>query len=686
MSFGQQKTAKMNYPKTKQVDTVDRYHGVEVKDPYRWLEDDRSAETNAWIDQQNAFTNAYLDQISYRKNIQEILSKIWNYERVSSPTKHGDYWYYSKNDGLQNQSVVYRKNEQGTEELFIDPNTFSNDGTSSLGEVSFTKDGSLVAFTISTGGSDWRTITVWDAKAKKQIGEVLVDVKFSGIAWKGNEGFYYSSYDKPNGSELSAKTDQHKLYFHKLNTPQTTDKLVFGADVKRRYVGASVTKDQRFVIISTANSTSGNELYLLNIEKGSITQLNEGFDSDASVFYDEKGVLYFHTNYKAPNMRVMTARVEQAQQAYWTELIPESDAVLSVSTGGKKLFAHYTKDAISHVYQYDLQGNKLLEINLPGIGSVGGFDGEDEDSVLYFSFTNYTTPTTIYQYNLNTNSSNIYYRPKVNFNPDLFESKQVFYTSKDGTKVPMIITYKKGILLDGTNPTLLYGYGGFNISLTPGFSVTIAAWLEMGGVYAVANIRGGGEYGRNWHDDGTKLKKQNVFNDFIAAAEFLIHEQYTSPSKLAIRGGSNGGLLVGACLTQRPDLFQAAIPQVGVLDMLRYNKFTAGAGWAYDYGTAEDSKEMFDYLLKYSPVHAARQLKKYPATLVTTGDHDDRVVPAHSFKFAASLQQSQQGKAPILIRIDRNAGHGAGKSTQAMIQETADIYAFILYQMGYNWK
>jgi prolyl oligopeptidase len=686
MCFGQQKTAKMNYPKTKQVDTVDRYHGVEVKDPYRWLEDDRSAETNAWIDQQNAFTNAYLDQISYRKNIQEILSKIWNYERVSSPTKHGDYWYYSKNDGLQNQSVVYRKNEQGTEELFIDPNTFSTDGTSSLGEVSFTKDGSLVAFTISTGGSDWRTITVWDAKAKKQIGEVLVDVKFSGIAWKGNEGFYYSSYDKPNGSELSAKTDQHKLYFHKLNTPQTTDKLVFGADVKRRYVGASVTKDQRFVIISTANSTSGNELYLLNIEKGSITQLNEGFDSDASVFYDEKGVLYFHTNYKAPNMRVMTARVEQAQQAYWTELIPESDAVLSVSTGGKKLFAHYTKDAISHVYQYDLQGNKLLEINLPGIGSVGGFDGEDEDSVLYFSFTNYTTPTTIYQYNLNTNSSNIYYRPKVNFNPDLFESKQVFYTSKDGTKVPMIITYKKGILLDGTNPTLLYGYGGFNISLTPGFSVTIAAWLEMGGVYAVANIRGGGEYGRNWHDDGTKLKKQNVFNDFIAAAEFLIHEQYTSPSKLAIRGGSNGGLLVGACLTQRPDLFQAAIPQVGVLDMLRYNKFTAGAGWAYDYGTAEDSKEMFDYLLKYSPVHAARQLKKYPATLVTTGDHDDRVVPAHSFKFAASLQQSQQGKAPILIRIDRNAGHGAGKSTQAMIQETADIYAFILYQMGYNWK
>lgn len=686
MCFGQQKTAKMNYPKTKQVDTVDRYHGVEVKDPYRWLEDDRSAETNAWIDQQNAFTNAYLDQISYRKNIQEILSKIWNYERVSSPTKHGDYWYYSKNDGLQNQSVVYRKDEQGTEEVFIDPNTFSTDGTSSLGEVSFTKDGSLVAFTISTGGSDWRTITVWDAKAKKQIGEVLVDVKFSGIAWKGNEGFYYSSYDKPNGSELSAKTDQHKLYFHKLNTPQTTDKLVFGADVKRRYVGASVTKDQRFVIISTANSTSGNELYLLNIEKGSITQLNEGFDSDASVFYDEKGVLYFHTNYKAPNMRVMTARVEQAQQAYWTELIPESDAVLSVSTGGKKLFAHYTKDAISHVYQYDLQGNKLLEINLPGIGSVGGFDGEDEDSVLYFSFTNYTTPTTIYQYNLNTNSSNIYYRPKVNFNPDLFESKQVFYTSKDGTKVPMIITYKKGILLDGTNPTLLYGYGGFNISLTPGFSVTIAAWLEMGGVYAVANIRGGGEYGRNWHDDGTKLKKQNVFNDFIAAAEFLIHEQYTSPSKLAIRGGSNGGLLVGACLTQRPDLFQAAIPQVGVLDMLRYNKFTAGAGWAYDYGTAEDSKEMFDYLLKYSPVHAARQLKKYPATLVTTGDHDDRVVPAHSFKFAASLQQSQQGKAPILIRIDRNAGHGAGKSTQAMIQETADIYAFILYQMGYNWK
>lgn len=685
-SFAQNNQMKINYPKTKKVDTVDVYHGIKVSDPYRWLEDDRSKETNLWVDKQNEITNFYLDKIPYRENIKKKLENIWNYERVSSPVKHGDYSYYYKNNGLQNQSVLYRIGKDNKEEVFLDPNTFSKDGTTSLGEISFTKDGMLAAYSISEGGSDWRKIIVLNTVTKQQIGDALVDVKFSGISWKGNEGFYYSSYDKPQGSELSAKTDQHKLYYHILGTPQTTDKVIFGADIKRRYVGGNVTDDQKYLVISTANTTSGNELYVQDLKTGVIIQLNEGFDISASIFYSDAEKFYIHTNYQAKNMCVMVASVKTPTQKDWKMFIPETENVLNVSTGGKYIFAHYMKDAIAQVKQYDLNGKLVRDIELPGIGSVGGFGGEDDDKELYFSFTNYTTPSTIYKYDLGTNKSQVYRRPEVNFNPDLYESKQVFYPSKDGAIIPMIITYKKGIALNGQNPTILYGYGGFNISLTPAFSVTTAAWLEMGGIYAVANLRGGGEYGKKWHDDGTKMKKQNVFNDFISAAEYLIEKNYTSKSYLAIRGGSNGGLLVGACMTQRPDLFQAAIPQVGVLDMLRYNKFTAGAGWAYDYGTAEDSPEMFNYLRNYSPLHALKKGTKYPATMVTTGDHDDRVVPAHSYKFAATLQEDQAGTAPVLIRIDRNAGHGAGKSTAASIQEMTDIYSFILYQMNYTWK
>ncbi len=682
----QNKPMKINYPITKKVDTVDVYHGIKVADPYRWLEDDRSAETNLWVDKQNEITNFYLDQIPFRDKIKAKLEKIWNYERISSPVKHGDYSYYYKNNGLQNQSIVYRIDKEGKEEVFLDPNTFSADGTTSLGEISFTKDGSIVAYSISEGGSDWRKIIVLDAKSKKQIGDILIDVKFSGISWKGNEGFFYSSYDKPTGSELSAKTDQHKLFYHKLNTPQKTDEVIFGLDIKRRYVGGQVTDNQKYLVISTANATSGNELYVKDLKTGIITQLNEGFDIDASVFYSDDDKFYIQTNYKAKNKRIMTASVNAPTLKDWKEFIPETENVLNVTTGGKFIFAQYMKDAISFIKQYDLKGTLLRTVELPGVGTIGGFSGEDEDKELYYTFTNYVTPPTIYKYDLAQNKSVVYRRPQIDFNPDLYESKQVFYPSKDGVVIPMIITYKKGTNLNGQNPTILYGYGGFNISLPPSFSVTTAAWLEMGGIYAVANLRGGGEYGKKWHDDGTKMQKQNVFNDFIAAAEYLIDKKYTSKSYLAIRGGSNGGLLVGACMTQRPDLFQVAIPQVGVLDMLRYNKFTAGAGWSYDYGTAEDSPEMFGYLRKYSPLHALKKGTEYPATMVTTGDHDDRVVPAHSYKFAATLQADQAGSAPVLIRIDRNAGHGAGKSTAAMIQENADIFSFILSQMNFQWK
>ena len=683
LSFGQ---SAIKYPATKKIDKVDVYFGNSIPDPFRWLEDDRSAETAEWVKEQNKVTFDYLAAIPFRNTIKARMEKLWNYEKVSAPFKEGDYTYYYKNNGLQNQSVMYRKDAKGTEELFLDPNTFSKDATTSLDGVSFSKDGSLVAYSISEAGSDWRKVIFIDAKTKQSIGEPLVDVKFSGLSWKGNEGIFYSSYEKPKGSELSAKTDQHRLFFHKLGTKQAEDAILFGDQEKRRYVGGYVSDDNRYLFISAANSTSGNELYLkdLSVPNSPIVAIHKGFEYDVDVLDNIGTTLFIVTNLKAPNKRIVTVDVANPGVENWKDLIPETEQVLNPSTGAGYIFANYMKDAVSVVKQFDYKGKLIRTIALPGVGTASGFGGKAKDKELYFSFTNYVTPGTTNTFFPDSGKSSVYVKPKVDFVSENYESKQVFFTSKDGTKVPMIITHKKGLQLNGKNPTILYGYGGFNVSLTPSFSIANAVWLEMGGIYAVANMRGGGEYGKKWHDAGTKMQKQNVFDDFIAAGEYLIAQKYTSSDFLAIRGGSNGGLLVGAVMTQRPDLMKVALPAVGVLDMLRYHTFTAGAGWAYDYGTAEDSKEMFNYLKGYSPVHNVKSGVKYPATLVTTGDHDDRVVPAHSFKFAAELQEKQTGSNPVLIRIETNAGHGAGKPVSKTIEEAADIQAFTLFNMGFK--
>lgn len=671
------------YPVTEKGTVTDNYFGTTVSDPYRWLEDDRSKETAEWVQKENAVTFDYLSKIPFREAIRQRMEQLWNYEKISAPFKEGSYTYYYKNNGLQNQSVLYRKDKDGKEEVFLDPNTFSKDGTTSLVTVAFSKDGSLAAYSVSEAGSDWNKITVIDAVTKKKLEEELVDVKFSGISWLGKTGFYYSSYEKPKGSELSAKTDEHKLYFHKLGTSQKQDKVVFGDKEKRRYVGGGVSEDEKYLIISAANSTSGNELYLkdLTVPNSPITAVITGFDTDTDYLYNIGSKFYLTTNHNAPNKKIVTVDAKTPQQKNWKDFIRQAEFVLSPSTGAGYIFASYMKDAITVVRQYDFDGKYIRTVELPGLGTAAGFGGKEKEDQLYYSFTNYTTPGTIYSFDPGKGVSKIYDKPKIGFDTDKFESKQVFYKSKDGTQVPMIITYKKGTQLNGKNPTILYAYGGFNVSLTPAFSISNAVWLEMGGVYAVANLRGGGEYGKQWHDNGTKMNKQNVFDDFIAAAEYLIAQKYTSSDFLAIRGGSNGGLLVGATMTQRPDLMRVALPAVGVMDMLRYHTFTAGAGWAYDYGTAEDSKEMFNYLKGYSPVHNVKQGVKYPATLITTGDHDDRVVPAHSFKFAAELQEKQYGSNPVLIRIETNAGHGAGKPVSKTIQEAADIQAFTLFNM-----
>lgn len=683
LSFGQ---STINYPKTKKIDKVDVYFNTSVGDPFRWLEDDRSAETAEWVKEQNKVTFDYLAAIPFRNSIKARMEKLWNYEKVSAPFKEGDYTYYYKNNGLQNQSVLYRQDATGTEELFLDPNTFSKDATTSLDAVSFSKDGSLVAYSISEAGSDWRKVMFIDAKTKQSIGTPLVDVKFSGLSWKGNEGIFYSSYQKPDGSEFSAKTDEHRLFFHKLGTYQSEDTVIFGDQEKRRYVGGYVSDDNRYLFISAANSTSGNELYIkyLSVPNGPVVPVHKGFEYDVDVLDNIGSTLFIVTNLNAPNKRIVTVDVTDLKVDIWKDLIPETEQVLNPSTGSGYIFANYMKDAVSVVKQFDYKGKLIRTIALPGVGTASGFSGKTKDKELYFSFTNYVTPGTTYKIFPDSGKSSVYVKPKVDFVSEDYESNQVFFTSKDGTKVPMIITHKKGLQLNGKNPTILYGYGGFIASLTPSFSIANAVWLEMGGVYAVANIRGGGEYGKKWHDAGTKMQKQNVFDDFIAAGEYLIAQKYTSSDFLAIRGGSNGGLLVGAVMTQRPDLMKVALPAVGVLDMLRYHTFTAGAGWAYDYGTAEDSKEMFGYLKGYSPVHNVKSGVSYPATLVTTGDHDDRVVPAHSFKFAAELQEKQTGGKPVLIRIETNAGHGAGKPVSKTIEEAADIQAFTLYNMGFK--
>lgn len=671
----------IQYPITEKILVTDTYFNTTIEDPYRWLEEDTSLKVKDWIEEQNKLTFSYLEKIPQRDNIRNRLEDLWNYEKIGTPFIEGEYTYFYKNDGLQNQYVLYRKRGGEEESVFIDPNQFSEDGTISLSGISFSEDGSLLAYSISEGGSDWRKVIVIETENKSQVEDTLLDVKFSGISWNGNDGFYYSTYDKPQTSTLSDKTDQHKLYYHTLGTPQEKDKVVFGDKQKFRYVSGYITEDQNYLVISASKTTSGNNLFIKDRTKkeSPLIQITDNFESNSYISHNIGSKLYITTNLNAPNKRMITTDASNPQLENWKDFIEETDNVLTVSKGGGYFFAKYFIDANSKVFQYNYDGDFIREVAFSGKGNVSGFGGKEDQKDIFYRFSNYITPGSSFNYNVESGESTLYWKPAIDFDSDNFVSEQHFYTSKDGTKVPISIMYKKGTKLDGSNPTILYGYGGFNISLKPSFSVINAIWLEQGGVYAVANIRGGGEYGKQWHDSGTKMQKQNVFDDFIAAAEFLIQKQYTSSDNLAISGRSNGGLLVGACMTQRPELFKVALPAVGVLDMLRYHTFTAGAGWAYDYGTSETSKEMFDYLLNYSPVHNVNEGVEYPATLVLTGDHDDRVVPAHSFKFAAELQEKQSGISPILIRIETNAGHGSGTPISKRIEEAADVMGFVLY-------
>ena len=681
-----EQVSSMKYPISQKISNVDTLFGINVDDPYRWLENDTAKATADWVKVQNEVTFGFLAKIPYRESIKKRLEALYNYERLSAPFKEGDFYYFYKNDGLQNQSALYRKKgESGAPELFLDPNTFSKDGTTSMAGISFSKDGSLAAYQISEGGSDWRKVIVIKTLDKSNVEDTLRDVKFSGLAWKGNEGFYYSSYDKPKGSELSAKTQIHKLYFHKLGAEQSTDQLIFGGEkTPRRYVGAGLTEDERFLVVTAATSTTGNELYVQDLKdpKGKLVTVVGNFDNDHNLVDNDGSRLILQTNLNSPNNKIVEVDFAKPGIENWKDIVPETDnAMQGVGTANKKMFVSYLKDAKTLIKQFDFSGKLEREVELPDIGTAGGFGGKISDKQIYYTFTSFTYPSSIFKYDIASGKSTLYEKPKVDFNPGEYETKQVFYTSKDGTKVPMFIVHKKGVELNGKNPTMLYAYGGFGISLTPSFNTSRIVWLENGGVYAQPNLRGGGEYGEKWHLAGTKMNKQNVFDDFIAAGEYLINEKYTSNQYLAISGGSNGGLLVGAAMAQRPDLMKVALPAVGVMDMLRYHKFTAGAGWAYDYGTADDSKEMFEYLRKYSPVHALKPGTSYPATMVTTADHDDRVVPAHSFKFAATLQENHIGDNPVLIRIETKSGHGSSNLAKA-IEGTADQYAFTWYNMG----
>ena len=671
------------YPDTKQDPVVDVYFGTEVTDLYRWLEDDMSAATGAWVDAQNAVTFAYLDTLPQKQAFAKSLARLLDYERESAPVDEGKYTYFRRNSGLQNQAVIYRLNAAGEESVFIDPNTLSEDGTTSIAALSFSKSGNLAAYQKSEGGADWRSVEVVDTESLEVIDQID-DVKFSGLAWQGEQGFYYSRYESPEGNELTAKTDHHRLYFHELGTPQSADRVVFGdgVDEKYRYVSGYVTEDEQFLVVYASNTTSGNRLFAKDLTDpdSELVTIASDETADVSIVFSQDGTLFAETNRSAPNSRLVKFQLDAPQQ--WQDVIAETEHVLNVSAAGGQFFAQYMVDAISQVKQFSLDGQLVREIALPGPGDAAGFSGKAKDTTVYYSFDNYKTPSTLFKLDIASGESSIYRPSKAPFDSDAYVSEQVFYKSKDGTEVPMIITHRADLDPEQVHPTILYGYGGFNISLTPSFSSAMAAWLEAGGVYAVPNLRGGGEYGKAWHDAGTQMNKQNVFDDFIAAAEYLIASGITDAQHLAVRGGSNGGLLVGAVMTQRPDLMAVALPAVGVLDMLRYHTFTAGAGWAYDYGTAEQSKAMFDYLLGYSPVHNVRAGTEYPATLVTTGDHDDRVVPAHSFKFAAHLQAKQGGAAPVMIRIEKDAGHGAGTPTEKIIDQYADLFAFAMANMG----
>jgi prolyl oligopeptidase len=682
----------MKYPTTKKTEHTDEYHGVKVADPYRWLEDADSAETKAWVDAQNALTFSYLNEIPARAKIRDRLTKLWNYEKYGVPFKEGGRYFYSKNDGLQNQSVLYTVNSLSDDKprVLLDPNALSSDGTVALAGYAISEDGKHMAYGLATSGSDWNEWRVRDIETGKDLPDRLKWVKFSGASWsKDGKGFYYSRYDEPkDGAGLQTANYFHKLYYHRVGTPQSEDALIYERkDQKEWGFSGSVSEDGRFLMIYVWKGTDQNNLFFyrdLSSPDSKIVELVNTFEANFSPVGNDGDTLYFRTDLDAPRGRVIAIDTRNPDRKNWKEIIAQTGETLeSVGMLNNQLVASYLKDARAQVKVFGLDGKPVREVELPGIGTVGGFGGKRHDKESFYAFAGFTSPTTIYRYDAETGKSSVFRQPAVDFKPSDYETKQVFYTSKDGTKVPMFITHKKGLKLDGQNPTLLYGYGGFSVSLTPSFSIANLVWMEMGGVYAMPNLRGGGEYGEDWHQAGTKLKKQNVFDDFIAAAEWLIANKYTSTPKLAISGGSNGGLLVGACLTQRPELFGAALPAVGVMDMLRFHKFTIGWAWTSDYGSSENAEE-FKALYAYSPLHNLKPGTKYPATMVTTADHDDRVVPAHSFKFAATLQNAQAGDAPTLIRIETKAGHGAGKPTAKIIEEIADEWGFLTKVLNMN--
>ena len=673
-------TEVLKYPETAREGVVDNYHGTEIADPYRWLEDDNSERTAEWVKAQNEVTFGYLNSLPQRKAIRERLEELWNYPTQSAPAKRGEWYYISRNSGLQNQSVIYRKRNLSDteEEVFFNPNTLSEDGTVALNTGTFTKDGRYFAYSLASAGSDWVEIFVLDTKTMKPLADHIKWVKFSGASWtRDGRGFYYSAYDAPKEGDgvYSAQNTNQKVYFHRLGTKQEEDILIF-EDKKNplHYHHGGESEDGKWQFITSSAGTSGTQMLYKRTSEHKWRTMFKGFEYDYYLLdcYNDEAMIM--TNDHAANYRLVGVNLATGEQY---DIIPEGSSLLeAVGMAGDYLFAEYLIDAQNKIFQYDRKGNIVREVELPIIGSVGGFDGEREDKEVYYAVTNYTTPGTIYRYDIESGKSELYHRAEVKFDSEKYETEQIFFESKDGTRVPMFVSHKKGLKLNGKNPCYLYGYGGFQINLTPSFSTTAVMFMEQGGVWCVVNLRGGSEYGEEWHKGGMLENKQNVFDDFIAAAEYLIDKGYTSSKKLAIAGGSNGGLLVGACMTQRPDLYAVALPAVGVLDMLRYHRFTIGHGWVVEYGSA-DVKEQFDYLIKYSPLHNLREGVEYPATLVTTGDHDDRVVPAHSFKFAAELQHCHKGDNPVLIRIDTNAGHGAGKPTSKRIEEVADTFAFV---------
>lgn len=681
------------YPVADRDETVvDDYFGTKVADPYRWLENDTSAATMAWVEAERALTNEYLSHIPIRETIKNRLTEIADYERYGVPSKRFGKYFFSKNDGLQNQSVYYVQDAEGVPEVLLDPNKLSDDGTVSLGDMSLSNDGKYLAYTIQRSGSDWVEIYVMDIATKELLNDHIEWAKFTAAEWY-KDGFFYAAYDKPvDGKEFSNVNENHKIYYHKLGDAQEKDKLYYeNPDQPRYFHQVSITDDERYMFLFESGQGAGHTLWIRDMadSEGEFVEIASDMDYEYSPIDIIDGKMFIKTNYGAPKGKVCVVSLNDIKKATvenWTVLIPESNNVLvSAQMGAGKLILTYDQDASNHAFVYELDGTMKHEINFPTFGATGIVSRYEEPEIFY-AFTSFTFPTTIYRYDIETNKSIVFRSPNVDFNPEDYITEQVFYTSKDGTRVPMFMTYKKGLKKNGKNPTLLYGYGGFNITLNPGFSVMRIPFLERGGIYAMANLRGGNEYGEEWHLAGTKLQKQNVFDDFIAAGEYLVENKYTSPDYLAINGGSNGGLLVGACINQRPDLFRVAVPEVGVMDMLRYHLFTIGWNWASDYGTSADSEEMFKALYAYSPLHNIKSGDDvhYPAIMVTTADHDDRVVPAHSFKYAATLQAAKTGDEPKIIRIDSKAGHGGGKPMAKVIEEEADIYAFIFYNMGFK--